>query len=866
MTTTWRQAPGTATKPGPLRAGLANGLRVLMDPVAGAPRVSVCVTYGVGFRSERPGQEGLAHLFEHLMFRGSENLPPGRFYNHIHPLGGEANGTTHQDYTDYYQTVPSAALEPALFAEADRMRAPLLTEAVLAEQLAGVEREIKERVLDRPLGDVPWPLLPQALFGLHANAHDGFGDISRLRGVTQADCATFFHQHYAPGNAVLTLVGGFEPDTAFALVTRHFGDVAARPLPPRPDLAECTDGEDRWLRCTQPHLPAAVVALGHRLPGPDADLGRYLATMVMARVVADRGAYAAPGRALRVSSGCGFFGPLDALSPDALITTGVLPDGVSPERFVDAVSDALPAGLDTLEPAVARTRLRLASEHARVHGDQTTRCRSLGRLEQLFGRAELVDEIPARLGAVTPSQVAEAAEGLRKAPRGVLVVEPGPVRSRPVGRTAGEVHRPGEVRKAGGEPLGHVRAGARTPAPASRRPVPLPTPGALRGPVLPSAASEVLGTGLLVSVVEDHRAPLVEIRLRVPLGPAGLLAPAAVDTLVRSAWPPAAEAHRALVVRRTPDGLWIEATGYVSTADLAPLLHALAGLTTALGAVTLPSGTTAPDATTSSGTPDAAMDALLCATATRRLAGRRPPEAPAGIPLTAGAGCLTVVGPTPPAEVLDTLRRTGEARSVPAADHRHGTGWEAAALVRRERHGGSEYGPAATRALLCAPEPEAGEDEAARYLAAAVLGLHLRTHLPKALGALHGDVPVTHDIRVGRDVFLGLPRAWVRVYAPGTEPGVLPAALRTVTNRLDEGPDASDVRRAAQFCAAQMLAVFDSPSVLADSLARFGPSGWRASTIAGFPDRLRAVSPAQVSDAIVRLYRPAVSAPVHRFD
>ncbi|CAL9327100.1 insulinase family protein [Streptomyces sp. SudanB182_2057] len=829
-----------------------------MNPVVGMPRVSICVTYGVGFRSEQPGQEGLAHLFEHLMFRGSENLPPGHFYEHIHPLGGEANGTTHQDYTDYYQTVPSAALEAALFADADRMRAPLLSDAVLAEQLVGVGQEISDRVLDRPLGDFPWPLLPRVLFDRHANAHDGFGDITRLRGVTQADCARFFHRHYVPGNAVLTLVGGFDPDTALALITRHFGDVAARPVPPRPELAEDTDGQGRWLRCTQPQIPATVTALGHRLPGPDVDLDRYLATTVVARIVADQGVRVAPGQALRVSSGCGFFGPFDALSPDALITTSVLPNGVSPERFVEAVTHALPADPDALKPVLAQTLLRLASEHTRTHGDLTARCRALGRLEQLFGRAELVDEIPGRLGTVTPSQVVEAADNLRKTPCAVLVVEPGPVRSRPVG---------GSGQDAGKDRPRHAQAAAAViPPTASRRPRPAFLHGALSKPVLPSATSEVLDTGLLVSVVEDHRTPLAEIRLRIPLGSAGLLNPTAVDTLVRSLWPRDAEAHRAaepgsLVIRRSPDSLWVEVTGYVSMAALVWLLHALAELITALDAASLPPGRETPGVVSSSGTPDEAMDALLCATLWRR-----PSAATAQVPLTAGPGCLTVVGPVCAAQVLDILRVHGNAQGFPAADHRLATEWEAAAVICQEPHSGSEGGLSATRTLLCAPGFEAGEDEAARYLAAAVLGLRLRTHMPKALGQLGGDIPPNCDFRVGHDVFLGLPRAWVRVYAPGTESDRLLTELRAVTNQLADGSDASEVRRAANFCAAQMLAVFDSPSALADALVRFGTSGWYASTIADFSGRLRTVSPARVSDAIARLYRPAMYAAVHHIE
>ncbi|MFI1707815.1 insulinase family protein [Streptomyces griseoruber] len=835
-------------RPGPLRSELSNGLRVLMDPIAEVPRVAVCVTYGVGFRSEHPGQEGLAHLFEHLMFRGSVSLPPGRFYDHILPLGGEANGTTHQDYTDYYQTVPSAALEPALFAEADRMRAPLLTEAVLAEQLAGVEEEITGRILDRPLGDFPWPLLPQALFGRHGNAHDGFGDITRLRGVTRAECAAFFDRNYAPGNAVLTLVGGFDPDEALALVERHFGEIPARPVRPRPELAEPVGGEDRWLRCTEPGIPATAVALGHRLPGPDEDLDHYLATMVMARIVTDHGVRTAPGQVLRTSSGCGFFGPLDALSPDALVTTSVLPDDVSPERFVDAVAEALSAGAgtDDLEGAVARTRLRLATEHIRAHGDLTTRCRFLGRLERLFGRAELVDEIPVRLEAVLPSQVTAASEAVRKASRGVLVIEPGPVRSRPAGRPA-QVSAP-------------ARITGTSPGP---RPVPLP--GAQRRPVLRSVLSETLDTGLLVSVIEDHRTPLAEIRLRVPLGPIGLLEPTAVDASVRSLWPPDAGPHsrtepRGLVVRRSPDGPWIEATGYASADALVPLLRSLASLTTAITATVLIPGTAGTDPTRDGGTLDGAMDRLLCTTLTQGLVTPEP------VPLAAGVGSLAVVGPVRPAEVLDTLRVHNTARS-PLAGHRDDTKWEAATVIRREEHGGPEPALPAARALLCAPEPVAGPDEAARYLATAVLGRHLRTHLTEALARLGRVVsPWPHDIRVGRDVFLGRPRAWVRAHAHGTEPDLLLTALWTATAQLADGPNTSDVSRAAEFCAAQMLAVFDSPSALADALARFGASGWCASTIVDFPNRLRSVSSDQVSDAVTHLYWPALHSRAHHYD
>src|SRR3712207_2393068 len=173
------------------RRRLPNGLRVVLLPHWPAPRSAVSVHYGAGFRAEAPGQEGLAHLVEHLMFRGSESLPAGRFYDELHPVGGRANGTTHADYTDYFQVVPAAALEQALFREADRMRAPAFTGDELASQLVQVGREIDTMRDSRLYGRLPWPGLSEVIFRTFPNAHDGYGDVDRLRTMTVDDCAAF---------------------------------------------------------------------------------------------------------------------------------------------------------------------------------------------------------------------------------------------------------------------------------------------------------------------------------------------------------------------------------------------------------------------------------------------------------------------------------------------------------------------------------------------------------------------------------------------------------------------------------------------------------------------------------------------------
>ncbi len=149
-----------ATKYPVERFTLDNGLRVVLTPDRSAPVVGVAVVYDVGIRSEPEGRTGFAHLFEHLMFQGSENLEKLAHFRHVQGAGGSFNGSTHLDYTDYFEVLPSGALERALFLEADRMRGPRLTEENLRNQVDVVKEEIRVNVLNRPYGGFPWLKLP----------------------------------------------------------------------------------------------------------------------------------------------------------------------------------------------------------------------------------------------------------------------------------------------------------------------------------------------------------------------------------------------------------------------------------------------------------------------------------------------------------------------------------------------------------------------------------------------------------------------------------------------------------------------------------------------------------------------------------
>ena len=220
------------------RFTLPNGLRVVLAPDRSAPVVGVAVVYDVGIRSEPEGRTGFAHLFEHLMFQGSENLEKLAHFRHVQGSGGTFNGSTHLDYTDYFEMLPSNALERALFLEADRMRGPRLTEENLRNQVDVVKEEIRVNVLNRPYGGFPWLKLPPVMFDTFPNAHDGYGSFDDLESATVPDAADFFARYYAAGNAVLAVAGDLDPRPAAragrAALRRRAGPAGARRGPTSP--------------------------------------------------------------------------------------------------------------------------------------------------------------------------------------------------------------------------------------------------------------------------------------------------------------------------------------------------------------------------------------------------------------------------------------------------------------------------------------------------------------------------------------------------------------------------------------------------------------------------------------------------------
>ncbi|PPK63434.1 pitrilysin family protein [Actinokineospora auranticolor] len=417
----------------PHRYTLANGLRVVLAPDDTSPVVGVSVHYDVGFRSEPEGRTGFAHLFEHLMFQGSESLEKLAHFRHVQSSGGTFNGSTHPDYTDYFEVLPSAALERALFLEADRMRAPKLTEENLRNQIDVVKEEIRLNVLNRPYGGFPWILLPPVLFDTFPNAHNGYGGFEDLEQATVADCAAFFDTYYAPANAVLTVAGDFTIDGAKALIEKHFGDVPARPRPQRPSFAEPPPAAEVRADHPDPLAPLPAVAIGYRIPDPVDELDAYLAFLVLAGVLTDGDGSRLQQRLVygeqlvsEVSAGCGMFGPFEARDPDTFTISAMY----SPEVDLDTVLAAVDSELEKLaatppDPAeLAKVTARWAASLHKEHDRIVSRTLALGAFELLYGNPSLVYELPEKIKAVTPDAVSAAAKTLRPDSRAILTVTP----------------------------------------------------------------------------------------------------------------------------------------------------------------------------------------------------------------------------------------------------------------------------------------------------------------------------------------------------------------------------------------------------------------------------------------------------------
>jgi zinc protease len=246
---------------------LANGLRVVLAECHTAPHVSVGVHYKIGFRLEPRGRTGFAHLFEHLMFQGSSaNLPRGEFFKLVQAMGGELNASTRFDHTSYRETTPSNALEAILWAEADRMANLQINEENLQNQKGVVAEEVKGSVSNEPYGGFPWLQLPQYANENWHNAHNFYGDLRDIEAATVVAARKFRDDYYTPNNAVLVVLGDFEPESAKAWIAKYFQAIRSHPASAAPDTSEPDQHAEKQAQYTDALAPQPAFAFAYHLP------------------------------------------------------------------------------------------------------------------------------------------------------------------------------------------------------------------------------------------------------------------------------------------------------------------------------------------------------------------------------------------------------------------------------------------------------------------------------------------------------------------------------------------------------------------------------------------------------------------------
>ena len=415
------------------RTKLDNGLRVLVLPDRTSPVIALAVYYDVGMRSEPEGRTGFAHLFEHLMFQGSANVGKTEHFTYVQGAGGYLNGSTHVDYTNYYEVLPSSATELALFLEADRMRSIALSQDNLDNQVAVVQNEIRVNVQNRPYGKFPWLSIPPLLYDSFANSHDGYGSFVDLEAATIADAESFFKRYYAPGNAVLTIAGDVDPDQVMRWVEQHFGDIPGRRVKAPPSFSEPPLTEERRGTLDDALAPAPALALGWRTPNPG-DLDAFLPFVVIAEVLTDGDAARLQDRLMlkdRIATSVGGYvgllgDPLDARDPTPLLIEVHHPKEVKAKKVIATIDEEIDRlATDGLaDDEVQRTVARMVSRFLREVDPVLGRATQASVFEQQRGRPELLNQLPGLLAAVSPQQVQIAASALRRDNRAVLELRP----------------------------------------------------------------------------------------------------------------------------------------------------------------------------------------------------------------------------------------------------------------------------------------------------------------------------------------------------------------------------------------------------------------------------------------------------------
>ena len=390
---------------------LTNGLRVLISEDHVAPVLSVVVLYNVGSRDERAGRTGFAHLFEHMMFKGSEHVGAGEHFYSVFSNGGTMNGTTNKERTLYYEELPSNQLDMALFLEADRMRSLAIDKGNLDNQREAVQEERRLRLDNQPYGRT-FEAIDTLAFENPAYKHSVIGSMDDLNAASVADVASFFKTYYAPNNATVAIVGDVATAATLERVHTYFDGIPAQPAPPAVDASEPAQTTERRQIVEDPLARLPRLDVGYHIPSslsPD-DEAFDLLTDVLASGRSSR-LYEGLVRQQQLALGVGAFAE-SSRGPRLLRIIATVP----PDKNVKDVEAALYAEIDKLKTTpiadweIEKSRNGVRRQLVNTLGSSLSRASLLAELTLLYGDPGRVNALYDRVAKLTAADVLRVAK------------------------------------------------------------------------------------------------------------------------------------------------------------------------------------------------------------------------------------------------------------------------------------------------------------------------------------------------------------------------------------------------------------------------------------------------------------------------
>jgi predicted Zn-dependent peptidase len=403
---------------------LDNGLTVVLSEDHSAPVVTTFITYKIGSAAEKEGYTGFAHLFEHMMFNGSENVPEGAYSFYVDGTGGVLNGNTEPDRTNYFEVMPSNYLEGSLWLEADRMRSLVVTDAALDNEKQVVKEEVRQQQENQPFVKTILLDWPSVAFSSWAYSHSIYGSMEDLNAAPEKAFQDFFDTYYVPNNAVLVLCGDFEPAKARKLVEKHFGAIPKGPENTYAFPKEDEQTQAVYKEVTDPLAPIGLALVSWDIPQPrtaDRDALELLATVLsdggsarLNRVLVDEKKLAAG-----VQMASGF--PIPTYGPGQLAVLLPAAKDVKLETlraaFWEEIETVQKKGVSKKE--LARAKAKKRKQFVNGMGSTGFKARRLATYEAFYGGAKGINEDYGRYDKITAKDLQRVAKQYLTQPRSV---------------------------------------------------------------------------------------------------------------------------------------------------------------------------------------------------------------------------------------------------------------------------------------------------------------------------------------------------------------------------------------------------------------------------------------------------------------